>query len=368
MTPLEQEIRSLIEQDGPLSIATYMSLCLTHPEHGYYTSGSPIGGRASPDRTGGDFITAPEVSQMFGELIGVWCMEMWKRLGTPSSFNLVEVGPGRGTLMSDLLRAAKSLPKFYNAAHVQLVEISPTLRKRQKQALENCGKQISWLTEFNDSSNLPTIVIGNELLDTLPFRQWVKTENDWQERCIGLIEDKLAFVPHPAKLDLKILPPDHEQQAIGTVLEVSPAREALVSKIAHQLMKTNGVALLIDYGHLETGYGDTFQALRDHAYVDPLEAPGKADLTNHVDFAPLQTEAIAGGCVAPKLTSQGQFLLNLGLLERAGALGAEQDEQVQNTLRQAVERLASPKQMGDLFKVMAFGAPAENLQNWPGFE
>ena len=205
MTPLEEEIRGLIEQDGPISVATYMSLCLSHPSHGYYTTGHPVGGRASAERQGGDFITAPEVSQMFGELIGVWCMEIWLALGKPSRFNLVEVGPGRGTLMKDLLRAATAMPDFFNAAQVHLVEISPTLAEQQARTLQDSQKKLTWLPTIGALPDSPSIIIGNELLDALPFHQWIKTDDGWTERAVGLVENELAFVTRPGKINETIL-------------------------------------------------------------------------------------------------------------------------------------------------------------------
>ena len=180
MNPLEVEIRGRIESEGPLSIADYMTLCLTHPEHGYYTTGHPVGGRASGNRSGGDFITAPEVSQMFGEIIGVWCMEVWQALGEPNPFSLVELGPGRGTLMRDLLRVAKALPGFVPAADIHLVEISPTLAEQQSLLLSQ--SQITWISDISALPEQPTIIIGNEFLDALPFRQWVKVGERWHER------------------------------------------------------------------------------------------------------------------------------------------------------------------------------------------
>lgn len=366
MTPLEEEIRRHIQMHGPMPLAEYMTLCLTHPEHGYYTTGNPVGGRASTQRQSGDFITAPEVSQMFGELLGVWCMEMWQALGAPSAFNLVEIGPGRGTLMADLLRVSGALPGFKSACHVRLIEVSPSLSEQQSLALSSAAN-ITWMRDIDDLEARPTIILANELLDALPFRQWCKNGEDWFERAVGLIDDQLTFVLRPNRLDEQDLPPEHAERPQATLFETAPAREALVARVAALLKQNTGAALFIDYGHLRSGFGDTFQAVRDHAYVDPLTELGKTDLTSHVDFAPLCAVAEANGCVVPQPTTQGEFLLSLGLLERAGALGTDRNETVQNALRQAVERLAGPSQMGELFKVMAFGAPASLADRWPGF-
>ena len=365
MSPLEVEIRSRIVSEGPLSIADYMTLCLTHPEHGYYTTGHPVGGRVSSERSGGDFITAPEVNQMFGEMIGVWCMEVWQALGEPNPFSLVELGPGRGTLMRDLLRVAEALPGFLPAADIHLVEISPTMAEQQSLLLSQA--QIKWVSDITALPDQPTIIIGNEFLDALPFRQWVKAGDRWHERAIGIVDEKLAFTTRTAMLDTASLPPDHALQADGTIFETAPAREAIIAQIADLLTEHAGATLFIDYGHLEPGFGDTLQALKDHTFANPLTAPGKADLTSHIDFAALASVARDAGCLIPRMITQGEFLLALGLLERAGNLGSSRDAAVRKQLQEAVERLAGPDQMGGLFKVMAFCAPASLGERWSGF-
>ncbi len=360
MNNLETEIRTRIATDGPISIADYMALCLTHPQEGYYTSRHPIGGNEN-----GDFITAPEVSQMFGELIGVWCMEAWRALGSPDLFYLVELGPGRGTLMRDLLRAGQAVPDFLSAANICLVELSPTLKKQQAQLLEKTGAHPVWYSDIEQLPPGPSIIIANEFLDALPFRQWVKHGNSWHERAITLEDNKLAFTLRPNKLPKQELPLEHEQQDNGAVFETAPARESIIATLAHKFTLQTGAALFIDYGHIDSGFGDTFQAIKNHQFCDPLETPGEADLTSHVDFDPLIKIAISEKCSTPATTTQGNFLLSLGLLERAGALGSNQGEETQNELRSAVERLAGSEQMGQLFKAMAFGSPPIN---WPGFE
>ena len=368
MTPLESEIRQRIESEGPMSVGDYMALCLTHPTHGYYTTGHPVGGRASPNREGGDFITAPEISQMFGEMIAIWCMEVWQALGAPKPFTLAEIGPGRGTLMADLLRVANALPEFAEAADIHLVEISPTLAEQQSLTLSQNTSHMKWVRDISALPEQPTIVIANELLDALPLRQWMKIESRWIERAIGLKDDQLHFVTRPASLELTDLPDGHTACADGTIFETSAPRESLVASIADHLNSRTGAALFIDYGHLKSGFGDTFQAMKDHEFVSTLETPGTADLTSHVDFAPLVQTAEAQGCIAPTPVTQGKFLLSLGLLERAGNLGHGRDQKVQENLQTAVNRLVAPEQMGELFKVMAFGAPQSLGARWPGFD
>ena len=362
MTEVETLLRSRIALDGPLSIAEYMALALTHPDFGYYTTRQPIGGAKA-----GDFITAPEVSQMFGELIGVWCLEVWQALGRPSPFALVECGPGRGTLMKDLLRAARAMPEFLNAAQVHLVEVSPTLAEQQSLTLQHSGQRIIWQPSLEALPDMPTIVIGNEFLDALPFRQWVRTGDGWLERGVGLREGKLGFVAMPHPVDASLLPPAHEEQPLGAIVETAPARSALVAHIGDHFKIHTGAALFIDYGDETSGFGDTFQAVKKHQKCDVFATPGECDLTSHVDFQSLRDQVKERGCVSPPIATQGNFLMALGLLERAGALGSGRDVKVQSALQAAVERLAGPNEMGDLFKAFAFGAPASLGERWPGF-
>ena len=365
LTPLEQEIRQRIATDGPISIADYMISCLTHPKHGYYTTSHPLGG-SGPHEQSGDFITAPEVSQMFGELIGVWCMEVWHAMGRPDAFNLVEIGPGRGTLMKDLLRSSNALPAFQQAMRLHLIEVSPTLIYQQKQALQ-FHPSTKWHADIEGLPKRPSIVIANELLDALPFRQWCKWVEHWQERAVGLVDGQLNFVLRPNRLHPQELPEGHGSQPQGTLFETAPAREAFVTRLGDMLADNGGAALMIDYGHLNSGFGETFQAVANHAYTGPLKDAGEVDLTSHVDFAPLVAAAREAGCVVPEPINQGSFLLTMGLLERAGNLGQKQSEPTRRTLEQAVERLAGPEQMGELFKVMALGNPESFTGPIPGF-
>ncbi len=366
MNPIEKEIRSRIPHNGPLSIAEFVSLCLNHPKHGYYTSRSPIGGSRSTSNLAGDFITAPEVSQMFGEMIGVWCMEMWQRLGSPPQLNLVEIGPGRGTLMRDLLNISSAIPDFARSVNVYLIEISDTLSKQQKQLLLETST-VQWVQDLDDLPTAPTIIVANEFLDALPFRQWVKHDEGWFERAVGLVDEELTFVLRPNRLPESDLPVGHVNENSGAVLETAPAREAFIARTADWLTENKGAALFIDYGHLQSGFGDTFQAMSNHAYTNPLTNLGESDLTNHVDFDPLIKAARQAGCSAPQPTTQGQFLTSLGLLVRAGSLGHNKNATAQDQLRSDVERLASDTQMGRLFKVMAFGAQVDLSHGWPGF-
>ncbi|MDJ0613343.1 MAG: class I SAM-dependent methyltransferase [Rhizobiaceae bacterium] len=348
--PLIDRIRRHVSMNGPLPLAEYMHWCLADKTHGYYQTKSVFGRE-------GDFVTAPEVSQMFGELIGIWLIRTWDTLGRPNRFNLVEIGPGNGTLMRDILRAAKVDKDFSEAAHPVLIETSERLIDTQRDKLAE-HENINWLKSLDDLDKHPALIIGNEFLDALPPRQYVKYENEWFERGVGIDEqNSLIWVTLPTrKLDTKLLPSGHEHEPDGAVFEISTIRESFVERMASHISTNTGAALLIDYGHIKSGFGDTFQAIAKHEFADPLACPGEADLTSHVDFEPLSIIATQTGCTAMPVISQGEFLLKLGLLERAGALGASKSTDEQRRITEEAERLALPHEMGDLFKVFAFSS------------
>ena len=346
---LEARLKRLITATGPLSVADYMAACLGDRDAGYYTTREPFGRE-------GDFITAPEVSQMFGELIGVWCTGIWQSLGCPQGAVLCEIGPGRGTLMSDILRTLRRLaPAMLETVHIAMVETSPRLAERQKEKLAGSGAEIAWSSRFADIAHGPLILVCNELFDALPVRQFVKANGRFVERVVALDgEGELCFASGIAGIDPALLPDGYEAAPDGTIFEAAPARTALMQEIAARLASTRGAALAIDYGHLRPGFGDTLQAMLKHGYDDVFAHPGVADLTSHVDFAALEATARACGCHTATMT-QGDFLLGMGLLDRAGRLGTGRDPAFQEKIRQDVERLAAPGQMGTLFKVLALG-------------
>ncbi|WP_176036808.1 class I SAM-dependent methyltransferase [Brucella tritici] len=349
--PLKDRLKRLIATSGPISVADYMAACLGDREAGYYTTREPFG-------RDGDFITAPEVSQMFGELIGIWCVSEWDALGRPDNIVLCEIGPGRGTLMSDMLRTIGRLaPQMLAHARVAMVETSPRLVERQREKLSDTGAKIDWFERFSDISadtaNRPLILVTNELFDAIPFRQFVKVDGRFVERMIALDEkDEFHFVSGLGGIDPALLPASHVQAPEGTIFEAAPARTALMQEIASHIAATRGAALNIDYGHLKAGFGDTLQAMLKHSFDDVFANPGVADLTSHVDFDSLEKTARASGCKTGMMT-QGEFLLAMGLLDRAGRLGAGKDAAFQEKIRQDVERLAASDQMGTLFKVLA---------------
>jgi SAM-dependent MidA family methyltransferase len=343
---LKERIIRQIESTGPISIADYMAMCLFDRDEGYYTNREPFG-------KDGDFVTAPEVSQIFGELIGVWCVNAWQALGSPVEFVLCEIGPGRGTLMKDLLRAANKIaPNFTDAARIYMVEISDRLEQTQKATLAKHGAAIIWKKQFNDVDSGPLVLIANELFDAIPSRQFVKTNGRFAERVIALDEQmNLTFAVGSGSIDEGLLPPGNDIAPEGSIFEVAPARDALMHEIAARIHQDRGAALVFDYGHLHQGFGDTLQALSRHNAVDVLHIPGAADLTTHVDFHSLALAARAEGCKTGAMT-QGEFLLAMGLLDRAGALGRSKSVEVQDKIRLDVERLAAPEQMGTLFKTL----------------
>lgn len=344
---LKDRLKRLIAASGPISVADYMAACLGDREAGYYTTREPFG-------RDGDFITAPEVSQMFGELIGIWCVSEWDALGRPDNVVLCEIGPGRGTLMSDMLRTIGRLaPQMLGAARIAMVETSPRLVERQKEKLAGAGVKIDWFERFSDIADGPLVLVTNELFDAIPFRQFVKVGGRFVERMIALDDkDEFHFVSGLGGIDPALLPQDHATAEEGAIFEAAPARTALMQEIASRIATTRGAALNIDYGHLESGFGDTLQAMLKHSFDDVFAHPGEADLTSHVDFDMLEKAARASNCRTGTMT-QGEFLLAMGLIDRAGRLGAGKDAAFQEKIRQDVERLAAPDQMGTLFKVLA---------------
>ncbi len=344
-TPLAKKIRLLIEANGPMRVADYMALCLSDPEHGYYATRDPFG----PE---GDFVTAPEVSQMFGEIVGAWLVHVWRMIGAPTPARLVELGPGRGTLMADVLRVAAKARDFHEAVTVHLVETSPVLKARQATTLAGSDIRLTWHNSFFDVPAGPLLLVANEFFDALPIRQFVRSNNAWRERVVGLDDSgKLAFGIGPGTLNSGPYAPE------SAIFEVRPAAEAIVGEIARRIIGANGAALIFDYGHAETAVGDTLQAVRGHRFADPLAAPGASDLTAHVDFAALARSAAAEGAAVHGPMPQGEFLMALGLLARAERLSANSDAAGRAALDAAVERLAGPAAMGNLFKAFALTRP-----------
>ncbi|MFD2173303.1 class I SAM-dependent methyltransferase [Rhodobacter lacus] len=355
MTPLGEVLARRILAEGPMRLADYMAECLLHPAHGYYATRDPFG-RA------GDFITAPEISQMFGEMLGLCLAQVWLDQGRPAPFLLAECGPGRGTLMADVLRAIRAVPGMTEAAEVHLVEASPRLRAIQRARL--APREVIWHESVATLPEAPLYLLANEFFDALPIRQFLRGATGWAERQVGLVEGRLApGLAPPAWFDA--LAARRADTRPGDVVEICPAGPPIMAEIAARIARHGGVALVLDYGHW-VSLGDTFQAVKDHAPCDPFAAPGLADLTAHVAFAPLAEAARAAGAQASAMTAQGVLLERLGITARAEALarglrGAALDAHVA-----AHRRLTHPAEMGLVFQSLAIFPVTAPLP--PGFD
>jgi NADH dehydrogenase [ubiquinone] 1 alpha subcomplex assembly factor 7 len=360
-SPLEAEIRRLIRIAGPMSISEYMRLCLTHPQHGYYIKHDPIG-------AGGDFITAPELSQMFGELIGVWLATVWQQMGAPENVRLIELGPGRGTMMVDALRAAQKVPAFLTAIVLHLVEVSPTLRKMQEERLGPVGVQAFWHSTLEDVPPGSCLLVANEFIDALPVRQAIRQAGAWHERvvedgpdgklAIGIARDPLPNFDSTLPRDLRMSPDGsiYEWRADSFAFELG------------RRVRNGGAALIIDYGHAKCGFGETLQAVSGHDYVDPLSSPGEVDLTAHVDFEAFAQRAESIGARVHGPVAQRDWLRRLGIDQRAAALKSHAPYGKALEIDQTLSRLTAggTRGMGELCKVIAISDP--KLDPLPGFE
>ncbi len=354
---LAERLKARIGREGPLTIADYMVACLHDPTGGYYATRPRIG-------EDGDFVTAPMISQMFGELLGLWAAEVWERMGRPAAFRLVELGPGDGTLMSDALRALRAHAALLAAAELWLVEPSRPLRTLQTERIAH-ARAPRWTDRLEQvPDGAPVILLANEVLDCLPSRQFVMTPSGWAERLVGLgAEGSLAFGLSRSPPTLAI-PVEAAEAAQGAVLELSPAQTALAAQIGQRVATDGGAALLIDYGRDRFGYGDTLQAVRAHRKQGPLDRPGEADLTVHADFPAVAAAVRATGAGVTAILGQGAFLSALGAVQRAQALARANPERADAIGRQ-LARLVDPDQMGTLFKVMAIHHKGLSV---PGFE
>ncbi|HYX02213.1 MAG TPA: SAM-dependent methyltransferase [Reyranella sp.] len=327
---------------GPISLAEFMTEALLHPRLGYYRKAMPVG-------AAGDFITAPEISQVFGELLGAWLAERWRAMGAPQPVRMIELGPGRGTLMADALRATRSVPGFHAAIDLHLVEINERLQALQRSAL--AGFRPSWHARLDDVPEGPTLLIANEFFDALPVRQFEKTDHGWAERMVGLDSDgeTLRFALAPGVTPFAALLPE---ASTGAQAEISEAARAVAGAIGTRLRRQGGWALIVDYGDERAGRGASLQAVREHRGAPILERPGETDLSAHVDFAAL---ARATGMPTFGPVAQGDFLRRIGAWQRAAALKARAGEAEKVAIDAALARLIESDQMGTLFRVMAVG-------------
>jgi SAM-dependent MidA family methyltransferase len=359
---LEAEIRRRIELAGPMPVGQYMSLCLSHPEHGYYMTRDPLG-RA------GDFTTAPEISQIFGELIGLWAATVWRAMGAPANLLLVELGPGRGTLMRDALRAAQIVPDFHAALALHLVEVSPVLARIQRQTLSGLGVPVAWHQSLQEVPDGQLIVIANEFFDALPVHQAIRQNNGWYQRMVEIDQvGNLAFTvadDPTAHFNLPV-PPSMRDAPVGELYEWR--NDLIALELGRRIARNGGAALVIDYGHVESAPGETLQAVAEHSYANPLVAPGVVDLSAHVDFQALANAAESMGACAHGPLTQGEFLHRLGIEARARALKVNATQDQAMAIDAAVARLTDMSRtgMGEMFKVIGFADP--NLKFLPGFD
>ena len=351
--PLEAEIRRRIVAAGPMPVGEYMALCLTDPQHGYYTTRDPLG-------SGGDFITAPEISQMFGELIGLWTAAAWKQMGEPSLVHVIELGPGHGTMMKDALRAAKVMPGFVEAVAVHFIEINRALEARQKSTLADAPVPMTWHKALNDVPPGLSLIVANEFFDALPVNQAVKLASGWHHRCVGIdVSRRLVFTTasEPIPQFETILPPALRDAPLDSIFEWRDDRVAM--DLGRRITDHGGMALVIDYGHSESALGDTLQAIGRHAFADVLVAPGTIDLTAHVDFEALARAVEGMGADTYGPFVQAEFLRRLGIETRAARLKAKAGPTAAADIDRALARLigAGRGGMGMLFKAAAFAHP-----------
>lgn len=353
LSALHGVIRRLIKSAGPMPVWRYMQLCLTHPQHGYYIARDPLGRE-------GDFTTAPEVSQMFGELIGLWAASVWRAMGSPQTLQLIELGPGRGTMMADALRALRVLPPLYQAISVHLVEINSVLREKQRKTLTGV-RNVDWHYSLDDVPPGPSIILANEYFDVLPIHQMVKRATGWHERTVEIDDmDNLSF-------GLSAEPTPHFEILLPALLRAAPdgaiyewRPDNAIMNLARRTRDDRGAALIIDYGHLRTGAGDTLQAIARHSFADPLKDPGQSDITAHVDFEALARGAEDVGARAHGPVTQGDFLKQLGIEARASTLTAKATPEAAADVESALQRLigAGSGGMGSLFKVLGIADPS----------
>ena len=348
---LADKIARRIRAEGPLTVAAYMAVALHDPDLGYYATRQPLGGA-------GDFVTAPEISQLFGELIGLWCALVWEEIGRPDPVIVAELGPGSGFLAADLLRAAAALPEFRRAIRLYLVETSARLREEQRRRLASAAP--TWLGRVDELPAGPALIVANEFLDALPIRQLVRGNSHWAERMVALDgADRLVFADGPQSPALSLLVPEALRGSAepGAVFELCPAALGLGVALGARLTRDPGAALLIDYGHAPSRIGASLRAVLHHHAADPLASVGGADLSAHVDFAAFAEAVRAAGAETYGPVPQGRLLAQLGIRARLAALSGRANCAQRRELESGVERLLDPAQMGDLFKAVALVSP-----------
>ena len=354
MTALKTRLVKKIKESGPVSVAEYMTLCLLDPKDGYYPTRDPLGSE-------GDFITAPEISQMFGEVLGLWVIQTWRDMGRPARINLVELGPGRGIMMSDILRTLALDPDLIKALSIAFIEASPALENVQADTLKNAPVPVTWVKDIRALPSMPTVIIGNEFLDCLPIRQYVQKDpfagaKGFHERMVTLDEHgELGFGLNPAPIATPAqedLPLAHKEARTDDLIELCPAFSDLCDQLSERFSVHSGRALFIDYGPETTEFGDTLQALKRHKKIDVFAMPGESDLTARVDFSALKHKAHKAGLSATQSVTQQKFLSKLGIEMRAVALSRSANDADTAKIARQLARLTDSDQMGTLFKAI----------------
>jgi NADH dehydrogenase [ubiquinone] 1 alpha subcomplex assembly factor 7 len=341
---LATRLHARIARDGPLTVEEFMQACLSDEVAGVYASRQPIGGK-------GDFITSPEISQIFGELVGLWAVAVWQSMGEPSRVTVAEFGPGRGILMADASRAWRGVPKFRDSVSVALIETSPVMVETQRKTLKDAGVPLRWYAALDAVPEGPLVMLANEFIDALPIRQFIRRGEAWRERLIASDgRGGFTFIDGEAEDEGRYLPQAVPEDAI---LERRPLAHTLMRELGRRANRAPLAALMVDYGHVESGFGDTLQAVRGHRFADVLANPGAADLSSHVDFADLKREAVAAGLMTHGPMPQGEFLLKLGLAGRRERLLQRATPTQAEAIASGAARLVDPRQMGVLFKALA---------------
>jgi NADH dehydrogenase [ubiquinone] 1 alpha subcomplex assembly factor 7 len=361
-----EKINKKILETGPITIAEFMTICLLDPTDGYYPTRDPFG-------KDGDFITSPEISQMFGELIGLWCMQTWHDMGQPKKINLIEYGPGRGIMMQDIVRVAKLDKGFLESISITLIEASPVLESIQAETLSEAPCPVNWSPNIEEIPQMPSIILGNEFLDCLPIRQFIQTDknlglNGWRERLVTVKNNKLGFGISPFELaewQKKELPNSHHKAIQNDLLEFCPAFSQIIDELKSRSLNSNTRALFIDYGPATTDFGDTLQSLQKHKKINVFSDLGNADLTARVNFEHLANLSKANNLSVTSVITQGEFLCNMGIKVRAEKLMKAKPE-LRNNIQRQLNKLISQDEMGALFKVICF--QSEELGLPLGFE
>ena len=336
MNTLKKKIKKIIIKKGPISIAEFMKISLTDPKNGYYRKRMPLGSK-------GDFITSPDISQIFGEIIGIWILDLWIKLGKPRDIQIADIGGGRGTLLSDIKRVLKDKINNYI-----FIDINIELIKFQKQKVSDAIH----FNKLNDIPKKPTIFIGNEFLDTFPVNQFVLTDNYFKEICINYKEEELIFCNKKTKLSGILDKQKSIDIKINDVIEINFESRKFIKKISNFIKQNNGGAIFFDYGYT-VGHGDTLQAIKGNKFVSPLSDPGNTDITSHIDFNDITTQAKNRMVDVWGPDTQGTFLKKMGAIERLKSLEESSDDKTKKELNLGLNRLINPKEMGELFKVFA---------------